>query len=280
MFAPDGHSLSRLDQGQESGQPGDAAGARGDVVNHRQQVIRGSEMSAFRRPLDLGLAALFVASALLILVAHEDPLVRDWLCANAPCPELPHAKYWLKIIYDLAVASAVSLIFYGLVVRLPDYQRRQRLKRSFAGRYRMFKEECIGIMLSVADGSYDSALPETLVDQGRFRAYFKESVSPSQERWHAFLNNLNERNLRELTTQLDIFRDEIIFVLGSTDIPEEEPFEFLKRLSAAIRSMRDTTLDYDEAKPFARFLWEVFAGWNPITGYREGDIITRMIKSI
>jgi hypothetical protein len=71
-----------------------------------------------------------------------------------------------------------------------------------------------------------------------------------------------------------------LFVLASTDIPDDEPFEFLKRLSAAIRSMRDTTLGYEETKPFARFLWEVFAGWDWITGYRKGDITKEMIESI
>jgi hypothetical protein len=155
-------------------------------------------MSIFRRPLDLCLLTLFAASAALILLANEDPFARDWLCTNVPCPELPHANAWRKIIYDLAIASMVSLIFYGLVVRLPDYQRRQRIKRSFAGRYRRFKEDCISVMLGVADGSYDAALPETLVDPEKFRAYFNEKVSPSQTRWHAFQNNLDEVNLREL----------------------------------------------------------------------------------
>ena len=91
-------------------------------------------MSIFRRPLDLGLVALFVVSAAWVLVAHEGPFA--------------------KVIYDLAIASMVSLIFYGLVVRLPDYQRRRRIKRSFLGRYQRFKEDCIGVMLLVADGSY------------------------------------------------------------------------------------------------------------------------------
>jgi hypothetical protein len=235
-------------------------------------------MSIFRRPLDLGLVALFVVSALLILAAHEEPFARNWLCAKVPCPHLPHP--WHKIIYDLAIASIISLTFYGLVVRLPEYQKRRRIKRSFLGRYKRFKEDCIGVMLGVADGSFDPDLAETLVDQEKFRAYFKEKVCQSQERWHAFLINLDEPSLRELITLLEIFRDEILYVLASTDIPDDEPFEFLKRLSAAIRSLRDTTLGYDETKPFARFLWEVFAGWDWLKGYRKEDIIKKMIDEI
>jgi hypothetical protein len=265
--------------GQVRARGGAGSGAR-EGQAWAAHLSRSGLMSIFRRPLDLGLVALFVISATLILVAHEDPFARDWLCASIPCPELPHPKSWQKTIYDLAVASVVSLIFYGLVVRLPDYRRRQRIKRSLADRYRRFKEDCISVMLGVADGSYEGDLPETLVDQEKFRVYFKEKVSASQERWHAFLNNLDEGNLRELITLLEIFRDEIVFVLGSTDIPDDEPFEFLKRLSAAIRSMRDTKLGYDETKLFARFLWEVYAGWDWTKGYSKGDIIKEMIESI
>jgi hypothetical protein len=68
--------------------------------------------------------------------------------------------------------------------------------------------------------------------------------------------------------------------LNNVDIPNDETFEFLKRLSAIIYSMKDVTLGYDETKPLARFLWSVFAGWNLITGYREEDIVQKTIDAI
>ena len=79
---------------------------------------------------------------------------------------------------------------------------------------------------------------------------------------------------------MEIFRDELAFVLNNTDIPKDKPFEFLKRLSAAIYSMKDVTLGYDESKPLASFLWNVFAGWDQITGYRKEDIVKKMIAAI
>jgi hypothetical protein len=76
------------------------------------------------------------------------------------------------------------------------------------------------------------------------------------------------------------FREELTFVLNNTDIPKDEPFEFLKRLSAVIYAMKHITLGYDESKPLAGFLWNVFAGWDLITGYRKEDIIRNMIDTI
>jgi hypothetical protein len=81
---------------------------------------------------------------------------------------------------------------------------------------------------------------------------------------------------------MEQLRDEITFVLNNTDIPKDEPFDFLKRLSAAMYSMKSVTVDSDsdEIKPVARFLWEIFAGWDWLTGYRKEDIIKKMIDEI
>jgi hypothetical protein len=193
---------------------------------------------------------------------------------------MPNAKAWNKIFYDLAVGALVTLLFYLLVVRQPDYQRRQRLKRSLEKHYKTFREDCIQIMLGVADGIYSADFPETLMEQGKFRTYFEEEVAPGMSRFNEFQNKLDEYNLRELLTRMEIFRDELTFVLNNTDIPKDKPFEFLKRLSAAIYAMKDVTLGYDESKPLARFLWSVFAGWDQITGYRKEDIVKKMIDAI
>jgi hypothetical protein len=231
--------------------------------------------------LDIILITIFVLSVAALFLAHEDPFARDALCAYTGfCPVMPNAKAWNKIFYDLAVGALVTLLFYFLVVRLPDYQRRQRLKRGLERHYRDFRKDCIGIMLSVADRGYSGGVPETLIEQDKFRDYFKEKVAPDRERWDEFLNKLDDYSLRELLTRMEIFRDELTFVLNNTDIPKDEPFEFMKRLSNAIYSMKDVTLGYDETKPLARFLWSVFAGWDQITGYRKEDIVKKMIDAI
>jgi hypothetical protein len=101
------------------------------------------------------------------------------------------------------------------------------------------REDCIQIMLLVADGGYSGDVRETLMEQDKFRDYFNEKMAPDRNRWHDFQNNLDEHYLRELLTCMEIFRDEIAFILNNTDIPKDEPFDYLKQLSAAIYSMKD-----------------------------------------
>jgi hypothetical protein len=119
-----------------------------------------------------------------------------------------------------------------------------------------------------------------LLDQVKFRNYFKEKVTPSQERWHAFLNNLDEHHLDELRINLIFFEKEIEYILNNTDINDQRVFEFLNRLSSVVHSMWHTKLGYDETKPLARFLWEIFAGWDWVKGYQTRDVIDDMINAI
>lgn len=234
-----------------------------------------------KRLLDIVLVAIFILCAALLFLAHKDPFARKAVYAYTGFrPIVPNAKAIYKIFYDLAVGAVITLAFYVLVIRLPDYQRRQRLKGSLKRHYKAFREDCIQIMLLVADGSCSPDLPETLIEQDKFRDYFKEKVTPNRDRWDEFLNNLDAHYLRELLTGMEIFRDELSFVLNNTDIPKDEPFEFLKRLSAAIYRMKDVTLDYDDKKFLARFLWSVFAGWDPNTGYPKEDTVKKMIAAI
>jgi hypothetical protein len=232
--------------------------------------------------LDFSLTIIFIVSVAMVFLAHEDPFVRIAVCAHiAPCPTLPHAKAWYKVLYDIAIGALITLAFYYLVVRLPDYQRRQRLKRSLQAHYKAFREDCIKTMLLVADGSYSGELPEALLEPDKFRDYFKQLVKPGTDRWHEFSNKLNENHLQELQISMEIFRDELIFILNNTDIQKDAAFEFLKRLSAAIYSMKPVTVDdHDEVKSLGGFLWDVFAGRDWVEGYRKEDIIKKMIDEI
>jgi hypothetical protein len=234
-----------------------------------------------RRLLDVLLAIIAIVCLAVVLLSYENPFFRILVCTHTGfCSTF--AKAWYKLLYDLGIGALVSLAFYYLVVRLPDYRRRQRLKRGLELHYRAFRLDCIKIMLAVADHGYSGGQPEALLDPEKFREYFKQRVAPGKERWHEFLNNLNKFYLAELQMLMEQLRDEIMFILNNTDIPKNEPFEFLKRLSAAMYSMKSVTIDsdHDEIKPLARFLWEIFAGWDWLTGYRKEDIVKKMIDEI
>jgi hypothetical protein len=98
---------------------------------------------------------LFIASAVLVTLAHESPLARAALCEVARvCPHFDPTGFWKKLAYDLGMGSLMSIAFYGLLVRLPEEQQRRRFKASLKLHYEMFKEDAISILVGASDGSY------------------------------------------------------------------------------------------------------------------------------
>jgi hypothetical protein len=236
-----------------------------------------------RRWLGILISGIFVVSLAAVMLAHESDFLRKPFCAAVHvCPSIDNAAAWNKIAYDLGIGGMTSVVFYMLLVWLPDWRRRRRIKRSFIISYRNFKYDVIALMVGLVEGSYASEEVDTLFDQEKFKAYFKEQVGASQDRWGIFVNALADRpdTLRELLTIFEVFRDEIQYVIASLDIQDHETFQFFKRLSAAIYVKKDTTVDYDPIKSLSRFLWELFSGWSFVDGYRKEYIVQKMIDSI
>ena len=174
----------------------------------------------------------------------------------------------------------VSLFFYWLVVRIPENVKRRRIRKSFTKHFLQFRENSIATMLMVVDRRFSWGFHQELLAQNRFREYFKEDVGQGQDRWDSLHNKMTGHALHELLTHLEILRNEILFVMSAVEIDDEKVLEFLKRLSATIIRMRSTTRDYDSMKSFGNFMWQVFSGWDFVTGYQERDFFEDMIRAI
>ena len=186
-----------------------------------------------------------------------------------------------SIIFNVSIGFLVSIIFYILVVWIPDKRRKNIIKHNIEEQYPFFKEDTIHILLSACSvGSYDSNSPSKLSDQNEFRKYFKENISASQNRWHAVFNGLEGYLLRELLVELEILLNEVTFVLNNVYINDQNVFSFFKRLSYSVYKLKNTTSEYDDLKRLASFLWELFAGWSMIDGYRNEEIVKVMISKI
>ena len=151
-------------------------------------------MFSSKRWLDqLLIAVLAVVFSAMMVLGNDDPTARDALCHHTGfCPWSAHASAINQTLYDLGIGGVVSLVFYLLLVTLPEYRKRRRIKRSLEKHYRMFKKDCIRSMLAVVDGTYDLDTVDVLVEQTRFRDYFNQPVSDSQDRWYALMNKLDD----------------------------------------------------------------------------------------
>jgi len=187
-----------------------------------------------------------------------------------------------SIIFNLSIGFLVSVIFYLLVVWFPSKQRKNLMKRNFEEQYLSFKYDMICIFLGASEKVYDSMLPSKLSNQSEFKKFFTQpdKNDPRNIKWYDVLNGFNEYHLKDLLTQLEIFMNEVAYVLNNVEINDPDVFSFFKRLSQTVYRFKNSNFEYEEVKQLSRFLWEIFAGWSFIDGYRKDDIVKVMIEKI
>jgi len=235
-----------------------------------------------RKYIDIALLVVGIIAVLLAIKTSHDPF--PW---NSTHPLIEFLEDLFdkfetgnEVIFSLSVGSAVSILFYFLIVWYPERRKRKILRESLKQNYYRFRLSTIGILLHSSDHCCDSHLQQKLNDPKEFRKYFQEDVTGSGERWYDVQNNLEECHLQELRIELEILRDELAYIISQIDISEPKTLDFFKNLSKYVYRMKQKSLEYDDVKSLSGFLWEIFANWDFSTGYVEEDIIEKMIQKI
>ena len=98
----------------------------------------------------------------------------------------------INVIENLLVGILVSFVFYFLVVRLPEKQRRNRLRRNFLQTYLSIKEGLIWqiVFASRQGGRLDLETTTDQIAELMNVTFFKKCFSggkQSDEGWYAFI---------------------------------------------------------------------------------------------
>lgn len=190
------------------------------------------------------------------------------------------AAEWRPLAYDISVGYLVSYMFFLLVVALPGAVRRRRMAGWLAVHYRGFKLACIQIYLRAIGDSWDSDLPEQLLDPHAFREYFSAWYSSDQTRWHAVHNGLYDYGIPRLVMECELFGREIEFTLIKLEVPSDEVVLFLKHLTRQLMRLKISEPDCDDVKHLLNFLYPVHSHWSWIEGYVGRDPVANMIRKL
>lgn len=232
-----------------------------------------------RNTLDLALLLLFAVSTFLMCKTSGDPrpdfVVGTWL--EELLRPFPTGN---QIAFNVTAGVIVSIFVYVLVVRVPEQQKRRRLKANLLRQYDALKEETIIQFLWACNAPASTDLIERLKNRHDFKDYFKERVSESQDRWHAVMNGLDETKVSDIVHALGHFRREVEYVLSAVDVANPQVFSFMKGLTRILHGGERWSEDYDHVKALAGFMWSMHTGWDWVHGYTGRDSIADTITRI
>jgi hypothetical protein len=232
-----------------------------------------------KRPLDLFLITLSAVCILLMIKTSGDPMISA-LRGGAFSAYLGRFTTGNEITFNLCVGIFASILMFFLVVRLPEFWQRRRLRKNLERTYNSFKTESIQLFLGCIQTSYSMDQVKELSDQVRFREFFKEPFKAAQTKWDGVANNLDDDKIKTLVVEFEILMNEIQYTLGAIDLTDEETFAFFKRISQVIYRSKNWTADYDDVKSILGLMWSLHTGWSWIDGYTGKDIMANMIANI
>jgi hypothetical protein len=127
--------------------------------------------------IDVLLAVLTMISLWLMLSASSDP-VFPWLQGTMVVAAFEQFNTGNQIAFDLSVGVLSAIGMFYLLVRLPEYERKSRIKRHLQFSYQSFKRSVIQIFVGAIQGSYNMETVDRLMEQRQFRDFFKEPYAP------------------------------------------------------------------------------------------------------
>lgn len=203
---------------------------------------------------------------------------------------VPAPRWWddtYGLTASVLTGGLVSFFFYWLVVYVPDQRKRRIIKDNLSRMYRGIKKDMLYAVVFASrkggrcDLQPDMETIERLMAPEGFREAF-DGGREADEGFYAFENEMSDNTpeFQQILLYLEMLAKQIEFVLHNYTMDDPNLFDFFKRLDLMLLSLRRSPPGYDESKPLCKFVYEIFAGWNLVDGYRGYDPIAKMIADI
>lgn len=220
-----------------------------------------------------------LVSAGIMLIASTDPIVPS-LSGTELASVLDLFGPRKQIAFDLSVGVLSAIGMFFLLVRLPEWERKNRIKRHLQSSYESFKRANIAIFLGAIQEPLSRELAEQLMEQNRFQDFFQKPYAPGQNKWHGVANNMNDFMLRQIVLEAEVLHSELQYALSIIDVSDHEFFTFMKNFSTTLYRAKNWSSDYEGTKEVLSFFWSIFTGWSFAEGYSDHEFFPRMISKL
>lgn len=234
-------------------------------------------MSFKMRYLDwlLGVAAALAIALAFYASAFRAPAISE----HTPAYLTWKPAYYSDALLNLSSGFAISVLFYFLIVRIPQWAQRKRLRRGLVGIYANVRVSIMRQILS-ASKRHDGDAEQLANDAKACRTFFDTPTGHADEGWYAVLNGLDDWHVQQIQLELQVLCDEAHFVLAKVDIEDRALTDYLKNLSVAILQMRQLGADHIDQKTWGNFLWNLYTFFDWEKGYLSEDPALTMFEKI
>lgn len=244
--------------------------------------LKGSPTSYFSRLVSTAcsLTFLFILNAVLLVTLS----ILQFIGA------MGDITWWsdaYAIASNILISCFVSFIFYFLLVHVPESRRSEMLKKNALSVYRSVKKDILFNVLSasIKGGRKDIELTYELIDKlmkpENFRHKFEDGRE-ADEGFYAFENQMSHETYEfvEITHQLGILSRHLNFLMHNFPFKDGELFQYITRLENLLLRIQASGAGYDESKPLCRFVFQIYAGWDWVSGYIGYDRIEKALKEL
>ena len=240
------------------------------------------KLSRFLRQhkFDALLLLMCVIAVYLMTVASSDPLA-SWIAETRLAPVFLQFKTGNEIVFNLAAGVVSAVVMFYLLVRVPAYEQKVRIRAHLLETYLQYKQEVIYIFLGVLHGIIDPELADKLMKAPDFKDFFKApSGVEGQDRTHYIMNNIEEHHLKQIKMESEILHSELQYALTRIDVQDSELHAFTRRITKSLLRTKNWDLSYDGVEEVLGFYWQLFAGWSFVSGYQGSDPLEDRIRRL
>lgn len=198
---------------------------------------------------------------------------------------------WWEDAYAIAsnilISCFVSFVFFFLLVYVPESRRRKMLRQNALSVYRSVKRDILRNVLaaSIKGGRKDLSSSEDVLDKlmhpHEFRERF-EKGSLGDEGFYAFANQMSDETYEfiEIVNQLKVLSHHLNFLMHNFPFRDERLFGYVTRLEQLLLRIQTSGAGYDESKPLCRYIYQVYAGWDWVSGYTGYDPVEKSLRDL
>lgn len=166
----------------------------------------------------------------------------------------PHTPW--EIVHNLAQDTVISLLFYYLLVYVPEKRKNDRIKKSLQMAFEDFKINTIRVFMHITKKeNVDLESIKKLLKPNEFKKYFAD------DKWQEVMNGLthNKKLMHSVMQNLDILRKDFLFSLYNADISDNDMYYYIKDSAQSLAQFSYMEPEAEDMELLSEFLWNMFS---------------------